>query len=98
MTYSHSTHTGRRLRGGRAGAAANIRTAAGPNGAAAEALEALETRRLFATVALTNGIITVDGGGDDGMRAVVFFDRDDRVYRTRVTGAENQSFKWKDVQ
>lgn len=100
MTYSHSTNTGRRLRGGRAEAVAAARaaraTGAGP--VSGTAPEALETRRLFATVALTNGVITVDGSGDSEMRAVVFFDRDNRVYRTRVSGAENQSFKWKDVQ
>jgi RTX calcium-binding nonapeptide repeat (4 copies) len=97
MTYSHSTNTGRRLRGGRAKAvAARSQTTTTP--ACGAAPEALENRRLFATVALTNGIITIDGSGDAEMRAVVSFDRDQRVYRTRVSGAEKQVFKWKDVQ
>ena len=100
MTYSHSTNTGRRLRGGRAEAVNSGRRtgATGACDATGAAPEALETRRLFATVALTDGVITVDGSGDSEMRAVVYFDRDNRVYRTRVSGAENQSFKWKDVQ
>ena len=100
MTYSHSTNTGRRLRGGRAEAVAGMRAAVANAAvpASGAAPEALETRRLFATVALTDGVITVDGSGDAEMRAVVFFDRDHRVYRTRVSGAENQGFKWKDVK
>ena len=101
MTYSHSTNTGRRLRGGRAKAVTAGRAAtksATTTPACGAAPEALETRRLFATVALTNGVITIDGSGDSEMRAVVSFDRDDRVYRTHVSGAEKQTFKWKDVQ
>ena len=97
MTYSHSTNTGRRLRGGRAKAVTAGRTATTTT-AGGTTPEALETRRLFATVALTNGVITIDGSGDAEMRAVVSFDRDNRVYRTHVSGAEDQSFKWKDVQ
>ena len=106
MTYSHSTKTGRRLRGGRggcvAGSRAGSREAAGASAAGVNAAgavpEALENRRLFATVALTNGVITIDGSGDSEMRAVVSFNRDARTYHTHVSGAENQGFKWKDVQ